>query len=329
MTGGGSGGSPLRAGVVGVGSMGRNHARVYRELAGVDLVGVADRDARAADRVAAEYGTHAVETDTLLAAADLVSVAVPTAAHVAVVEECIDVGVHALVEKPFVTDVERGRALARRARAADVVLQVGHVERFNPAVQTLANVVADLDVLAVDADRLGPPVDRDLGTGVALDLMIHDVDVVRSLVSGEPRSVSAIGTADGDYATACVRFDDGVVASFTASRVTQRKVRRLGVTATECRVSVDYTDQSVEIHRSAAPTYVEDDGDVRHRMESVVERPVVENGEPLKAELASFVETVRTGGEPVVTAEDGLRAVEIAQRVEELVATGTHEEVVL
>jgi len=315
----------LRAGVIGVGSMGRNHARVYRELAGVELVGVADQDQTAAARVASEYGTRGTDTPGLLADADIVSVAVPTPVHVPVVQDCLDAGAHVLVEKPFVDDLDAGRALAERADAADRVLQVGHVERFNPAVQTLLDIVSDLDVLAVDAERLGPPLERDMGASVVLDLMIHDIDVLRALLDGEPESVSAVGATDGEYATACFEFDDGVVASLTASRVTQQKVRRLNVTARECRVVVDYIDQSVDIHRHSLPSYVESDGNVRHRTESVVERPSVQNGEPLKAELASFVDTVRTGGDPVVTPEDGLRAVELADQVESLVA-GRHEE---
>jgi len=305
----------LRAGVIGVGSMGRNHARVYRELAGVELTGVADLDDHAAERVAVEYGTTAYETPDLLREVDLVSVAVPTQAHAPVVEQCIAAGVHALVEKPFVTDVDVGRDLAERAAEENVVLQVGHVERFNPAVRTLAKVAADLDVIAVDALRLGPPVDREIGSNVVYDLMIHDLDVVRSMLGEPPASVSAFMTADGEYATANCEFGDDTLATFTASRVTQQKVRRLGITARECRVLVDYIDQSVEIHRAAAPAYVEEGGDLRHTTESVIERPLVESGEPLKIELGAFADAVRDGTSPLVTAEDGLRAVELAHCV--------------
>ncbi|WP_336035070.1 Gfo/Idh/MocA family oxidoreductase [Halobacterium yunchengense] len=307
--------APLRAGVVGVGSMGRNHARVYRELAATELVGVADADAAAADRVAAEYDTAACETAELLARADVVSVAVPTPAHADVVADCIDAGVHVLVEKPFVADPERGRELAAAADRAGVAIQVGHVERFNPAVRTLSTIVPDLDVVAVTAERLGPPADRDIKASVVYDLMIHDLDVVCAVLEDTPASVSATGTADGEYATATCGFDGGVVASLTASRVTQQKVRRLAVTAEQCRVTLDFLDQSVEIHRSSAPEYVAADGDLRHRVESVVERPLVEHAEPLKRELAAFAEAVRDGTEPLVTAEDGVRAVELASRV--------------
>ncbi|MFC3476455.1 Gfo/Idh/MocA family protein [Halobacterium litoreum] len=319
--------APLSVGVIGVGSMGRNHVRVYRELAETDLVGVADADREAAERVAGEYGTEAFATGDLLSRVDAVSVAVPTSAHAPLVADAIDAGVHVLVEKPFVADPEEGRALADAARDAGVTLQVGHVERFNPAVRTLASILPGLDVIAVTAERLGPPVDRDLDASVVSDLMIHDIDVACAMLDADPISVSASGTADGEYATAHCSFEGGVVASLTASRVTQQKVRRFAVTARECRVTVDYLDQSVEIHRSSTPEYVATNGDLRHRTESVVERPLVENGEPLKHELASFADAARNGTDPVVTAEDGVRAVELASCIEGLVATRDTAEV--
>jgi len=305
----------LSAGVIGVGSMGRNHARVYGELAGVRLAGVADADQAAAAAVAADHDTTAYGTTELLDRVDIVSIAVPTAAHADLVSACLDANVHVLVEKPFVTDLAVGRDLAERARDDGLVLQVGHVERFNPAVRTLTDIAPSLDIIAVDAQRLGPPVDRDDRTNVVHDLMIHDLDIVRSLVGGTPVDVNAATTADGDYATARCTFGDGTLASFTASRVTQQKVRSLAVTARDCQVVVDYLDQSVEIHRSATPAYVAEDGDIRHTMESVVERPVVESGEPLKAELDAFADAVRTGGDPVVTPEDGLFAVDLSRRI--------------
>ncbi|SEV90522.1 Gfo/Idh/MocA family protein [Halobacterium jilantaiense] len=309
---------PLRVGVVGVGSMGRNHARVYSGLPDAELVGVADADVERASEVADAHATRAYDAQTLLEIVDAVSVVVPTAYHADVLADCIEADVHALVEKPFVADVETGRDLAARARDAGVTLQVGHIERFNPAVRTVADIVANLDVLAVDAERLGPPLDRDLGSNVVHDLMIHDLDVVCALLDATPDSVTAAGGHDGQYATATCTFPDGVVASFTASRVTQQKVRRLAITARECQVLVDYTGQSVEIHRSSAPEYIASSEGFRHRTESVVERPMVDNGEPLAHELRAFLAAARDATEPVVSAEDGLRALELATRVDDL-----------
>ena len=315
----------LRVGVVGVGNMGRHHARVYSELPGAHLVGVSDADGERARSVAAEYGTDAYDRDRLLSAVDAVSVAVPTRYHAEVVTAALDAGVSVLVEKPVVTDPEEGRELRRRARETDAVVQVGHVERFNPAVESLRDVLAseDGEVLAIDARRQGPPVDRDSTDSVVMDLMIHDIDVLTSLVPDDPVEVNAVSAADGRHVVATFAFETGVAASLTASRVSQQRLRELTVSAADYQVEVDYQSQSVQIHRDSFPEYVANDGDLRYRNESLVERPMVSNGEPLKAELAAFVDCVREGSEPAVTLDHGLRAVEIAQRVESVAVEGT------
>jgi predicted dehydrogenase len=307
--------STLAAGVIGVGSMGHHHARVYGELSGVDLAGVTDVDEETAETVASEFGTTAMERGELLDAVDIVSVAVPTPYHYETVLACIEQDVDVLVEKPFVDDMERGHTLATRAREAGVTLQVGHIERFNPATRVLADIVPDLDVVAIDIDRLGPPVDREGNDSVVMDLMIHDIDILLSLVDADIESLSA-NAHDERHANAQFAFDDGSIASLTASRLTQQKVRQLSVTAQSCRVNVDFISQTVEIHRHSVPEYVESDGNVRYRHESVVERPIVENGEPLKGELEAFVTAVRDGSEPIVTAEDALHVLEIVQEIE-------------
>ncbi|WP_233204286.1 Gfo/Idh/MocA family oxidoreductase [Halegenticoccus soli] len=298
--------------------MGQNHARVYRDLPGVTLEGVYDADMERAEEVAAEYHTEALKLGDLLDRIDLVSIAVPTQYHYDAARECIDAGVHVLVEKPFVDDPEDGRQLVEFARERGVVLQVGHIERFNPAVLTLMDLVDDLDIIAITAERLGPPLDREIDDSVVLDLMIHDVDVVLSIVGDKVTDANAVGTRDGNYAAANLRFGNGVVAELTASRVTQEKVRKLTISAADSRVKVDYIDQTIEIHRRSVPEYVRDNGDVRYRHESVVEQLTVDRGEPLKKELTSFVEAVRTGSEPAVTGEDGLRALELTHRLDEL-----------
>ncbi|ELZ22316.1 oxidoreductase domain protein [Halosimplex carlsbadense 2-9-1] len=306
----------VRTGVVGVGNMGRHHARVYSELPGVDLLGVADVDADRAAEVAAEFDTAARDRETLLARTDAVSVVVPTRFHEAVARAAIDAGTDMLVEKPFVADPEVGRDLLAAAREADCLVQVGHIERYNPAVRALGDVMVDADPIAFAARRQGPPVDRDSVDSVVFDLMIHDIDVICSLTDEPVTDVAAFGAAAGGHVVAQLEFADGRVASLTASRVTQERVRDLAVTAEDCHVEVDYMDQSVEIHRHSLPEYVATDGDVRYRHESVIERPTVETGEPLKNELSSFAESVRERTEPETTGEDGIRAVELAERIE-------------
>ncbi|QFU84934.1 Gfo/Idh/MocA family protein [Natronorubrum aibiense] len=313
---------PIKAGVIGVGSMGANHARVYSELPTVDLSCVTDHDDAVAHRIADEYETEAVPFETVLERCDVVTVAVPTQAHHDVVSTCLEADVHVLVEKPIAETVEQGRALAQLARDRGLVLQVGHIERFNPAVQTVADLIDDLEVISLEAERLGPPIDRTAPGNVIFDLMVHDVDIVDSLLGDRPDSVSAMGTDGGQYATATMEYGD-VVASLTASRVTQKKVRTLTVTARDCLVEVDYLQQSVLIHRDSYPEYLIDDGTRRYRHESVVERPRVDNGEPLRHELEAFVEAARTGSEPVVTAEDGIEALETVQLIDSLIGEET------
>jgi predicted dehydrogenase len=305
-------------GVIGVGSMGHQHARVYGELPSATLVGVSDADPEQAREVAEEYGTTALSVDRLLSAVEAVSIAAPDQYHHDLARQALDADVDVLVEKPFVTDVEDGRDLIRRAERADLVLQVGHVERFNPAVRTVGDVLVDEDVITIEADRLGPPLDRDVDGGPVPDLMIHDIDVVCSLLDEEVRTVQATAAGDQPHVTAVLTFESGTTARLTASRVTQQKVRTLAVTTHNARVTADYLSQTVEIHRQSVPEYVATNGDVRYRHEGIVERPTVERGEPLRNELRSFVDAVRTDDQPEVTGEDGLRALEIAQVVEDL-----------
>jgi predicted dehydrogenase len=306
---------PVETGVIGVGSMGRHHARVYRELPETSLVGVADADPDAAAEAADTYETAAMGIEELLDSVDAVSVAVPTPYHYETARSAIDRGVNVLIEKPFVESLDAGRELIDRARERGVALQVGHIERFNPATRALTEIVPDLDVIAVDAKRLGPPLDRELETSAVLDLMIHDIDVLLALLGGETTVEEAAGAANDQYVTATAEFDD-VICTLTASRVTQRKVRELSITAEECQVHVDYISRSVQIHRHSIPEYIEKNGDVRYRHENIVEHPTVDNGEPLKKELASFVQSAVDGTDPVVTGEDGLRALELAREIE-------------
>jgi len=311
----------INAGVIGVGKMGQHHARVYKEIPGVRLTGIADADDDRATQIATKYGTVPRDRDEVIDRCDVVSIAVPTRYHHEVASEAIDAGVHVLIEKPFVRDLQEGRDLVNKAREQDVRLQVGHIERFNPAVQAMTDIVTDLDVIAVDVRRLGPPVDRDSKDGVVLDLMIHDIDVLTAIMGSDISDVTAMSTRDGNHVTAQVEFANGVVGNLTASRVTQEKIRDLAVTAEDCRVNVDYENQTVQIHRHSVPEYYESDGDLRYRHESIIERPTIENGEPLREELEAFVTAVREGTEPPVSGEDGLTALQIARQIQERTIT--------
>ncbi|WP_331235584.1 Gfo/Idh/MocA family oxidoreductase [Natronorarus salvus] len=312
-----------RAGVIGVGSMGHNHARVYQELSNTELVGVADADMERAGAVAEAFETEAYTMSDLLERVEVVSIAVPTQYHYDVARECIDAGVHVLIEKPFVDDLATGRKLIEFAEDRGVVLQVGHIERFNPAVDTLMEFIPDLDVLAIEARRMGPPLDRDIDDSVVMDLMIHDIDVLLAILGDDDlASIEALGREDGDYATAICRSEAGTIGQLTASRVTQKKIRELTISAESCRIHVDYIGQSIEITRGSLPEYIRQQRTVfDYRHENVVEQVLIDRQEPLKSEISSFVEAVVTGGEPIVTGEDGLRAIEVAREIDRL-ATG-------
>ena len=308
--------SPIRTGVVGAGNMGRHHARVYASHAGAEFVGVHDTDMDRAARIADKYDGEALGLDDLLERIDAVSIAVPTRYHHSLATTAMERGIDVLIEKPIANTLEDARDLIDCAERTERVLQVGHVERFNPAVEALMDIVPDLDVVAVEARRLGPPVERDSTDSVALDLMIHDIDVVLSVIGDDVESISSEWTREGQYVNATMTYGSGIVAQFTASRLTQRKIRQLSITATECYITVDFADQDVAVHRHSMPEYVSSNGDVTYRHESIIERPVVENGEPLQNELDSFLASVRSGSEPTVTGADGLRALELALAID-------------
>jgi predicted dehydrogenase len=296
--------------------MGQHHARVYRELGSVNLVGITDADPERASEVAKKHGTEALETEDLLEAVDAVSVVVPTQYHYDVVTTCLEEDVATFVEKPVLGSLDRADDLLARVEAADVPVQVGHIERFNPAVTTLSEIVEDLPLVSVRARRLGPEPDRKIEDSAVIDLMIHDIDIVLSLFDETPTSISGSGVREGRHASALLEFEGNRMASLTASRKTQRKVRTLEITAEECFIEVDYLDQSIEIYRSSVPEYIEEDGDVRFKHEGIVERPVVQNGEPLQRELESFLEAVKSGTTPEITVQDGLNALSVALEIE-------------
>lgn len=310
----------LRVGVVGVGSMGTNHVRVYDQMNDVDLVGVADADDERAAQVASEYDTDSCSLNGLLNRVDAASVAVPTPDHYQTVRQCLETETHTLVEKPFVETAEQGRELIDVATSRDLTLQVGHIERFNPAARVLRDVIDEMDVVALDARRLGPPRDREILTGVINDLMIHDLDLALWLTDETIERAAATGTPDGQFATAQLTFGDGTIGVFTASRTSQRRVRTLQVDGRERRAEVDHTDQSIHIHRQSQGEYRLADGDLTHHEQRVTEQPLVTPAEPLSRELASFREAIVKGNEPAVTAHEGLRAFEVAKRLTDLAA---------
>jgi predicted dehydrogenase len=297
----------LRAGVIGVGALGRHHARVWAGLAGARLVGVFDADPARAAEVARQHGCRAfADEEALLAEAQAVSVAVPTADHHAVGRRALERGRDVLLEKPMTATLAEADDLMALAAARGVVLQVGHIERFNPATEAL--LAAGKGARFVEVHRLGSFSPRSLDVDVVLDLMIHDLDIVLALDGSEPVQIEAVGvpvlTSRVDIANARIRFASGLIANLTASRVSVEKTRKFRVFAPRTYVSADFSAREAQVYR------LEADEAGRPRIASA--RQGAPEREPLRLQIEAFARAVRDRTRPLVGAEDGRRALALA-----------------
>ncbi|MFQ5896747.1 MAG: Gfo/Idh/MocA family oxidoreductase [Candidatus Methylomirabilia bacterium] len=321
----------IRAGVVGAGHMGQYHILVYAELADVDLVGIVDVDGAKARRLAAQYGTQVFSDHReLIGRADVVSVAVPTPLHLPVTRDLLEAGIHVLVEKPMTPTLEEAKELYRLARQHGVVLHVGHVERFNGAVQELKKIVHD--PLLIESRRLGPFVPRVQNDTVVMDLMIHDIDIVLGLVESEPRRLNAVGqslhSVGPDVASVQILFETGAIATITASRATEQKIRTLAITQPDAYILLDYTDQDIQVHRRAAQEYTLNRESIRYRRASFVEHVFVHKENPLKLEILHLISAVREAtrrkSAELLEGED-LRSLAVALEIERMIREGRRE----
>jgi len=301
----------VRVGVVGVGYLGRFHALIYAGLDGVELVGVADTDRARAEQVAAEAGCAAhTDPSALLGQVDAVSVVVPTTAHLGAARPYLEAGVHMLLEKPVAPDMDQGREILRLAEASGAILQIGHLERFNAGIMALAERIDRPRF--IEAQRMGGFKERATDVDVVSDLMIHDIDIVLALVGGALAEVRAVGAAvlteHVDIANARLEFTDGTVANIVASRVSEQTQRRIRVFQAGGYLSLDFVGQTLDIARPVARPGLA-------RPEIARERITVEPVKPLDAEIAAFVDCVRSGSRPLVDGAVGLRALEVALEV--------------
>ncbi len=298
---------PLRVGVVGVGVMGSNHARVFVGLPGTELVAVADPDRRQADFVARTLGCTAVpDVEALLGlGVDAVTIAAPTHLHHDIALTCIARGVHVLVEKPIASTVEEGRAIIAAARQADVTLMIGHVERFNPAVETVKEALRNEDILSIAITRVGPFPPRMSNVGVVIDLAVHDIDLIRwftnsEIVEVQPQLSSAVAERE-DIALLQFRTASGVLAHINTNWLTPFKARSVTVATRGKYIMADLITRQVTECFGFQP-----DGSYSMRHLSVG------HAEPLRSELLAFVRAVRAGASPAVTGEEGVASLEIA-----------------
>lgn len=321
----------MRAAVVGAGHMGQYHILVFAELWDVELVGIVDTDQPKAARLAVQYDSQAfADHRELIGRVDLATVAVPTPLHFEVTRDLLEAGINVLVEKPVAPTLEEARELFRIARERDVILHVGHVERFNGAVQELRKIV--VNPILVESRRLGPFVPRVQHDTVVMDLMIHDLDIILNLVDSEIRRVTALGSsvhsAQPDVANVQILFEGGTIANITASRATEQKIRTLAITQPDAYIVLDYTDQEIQIHRRAAAEYILNRESIRYRQESSVEHLFVHKENPLKLEIVHLVNAVRharqTGRADPGDADD-LRSLAVALEIERMIREGRPE----
>ncbi len=316
-----------RIGVVGVGHLGSLHAKMYSEISSASFVGVYDIDESKRSAVSAAYqGVKAFSSlDELLKNVDAVSVATVTSRHAEVAKRALEAGVHVLIEKPITQTVAEADELIALAKAKGCLIQVGHIERFNPAILALESY--DLKPMFIESHRLAQFNPRGTDVAVVLDLMIHDIDVILSLVGSSVVKIDANGVAvvsdSVDIANARIQFENGCVANVTASRISQNKMRKMRMFQHNGYISIDFSQGLAEVFRlvgdgestAQSTMLLGEIGEGTKKRNIVYEQPEVKEVNALKYELESFVSAIRENKEPVVSGIDGRRALEVAQQI--------------
>jgi predicted dehydrogenase len=300
----------LRVGVVGVGHIGKNHARIYSEIPNADFAAVYDTDAARAEEIARAFNVRAVGSLAEFAEAiDAASIATPTNTHFAVASELLGAGKHLLVEKPITETTADAARLANLAGDHGLVLQVGHVERFNPVLRALEERLTHPRF--IEAHRLSPYPNRSTDISVVLDLMIHDLEIILHLVRSPVQNIDAVGvpvlSRSADIANARLRFENGCVANITSSRISPEQMRKIRVFQEDAYLSLDYQNQAGEIYRRTST------GIDRQQVE-------IEREEPLKQQLAAFIESAATGRAPKVSGFEAAAALELAVKITNQIA---------
>lgn len=309
----------IKVGVVGVGHLGQHHARIYANSPMCELVGIADKNRKVAAKIANAYKTQVFfDYKNLLGKVEAVSIAVPTVYHYEIAKDFIEQKTHVLVEKPITTTIEEAADLINLSNTHNVILQVGHIERFNAAIRKLKSIIDKPKF--IEAHRLGPYDPRVKDIGVVLDLMIHDIDIVLQVVDSPVKSIDAVGVGiyseKEDIANARIKFENGCTANLTVSRVTPVKKRKIRFFQNDAYISVNYAKQTMEIYnRIALPKVGAGENPITIKRKKVR----LEKEEPLKVELEHFLECVQKGKEPEVTGVDARNALNLAVTISELI----------
>lgn len=319
---------PIRIGVIGVGNMGQHHTRVLSLLKDVELVGVSDINVERGLDTASKYRARFFENyHDLIPYVDAVCIAVPTRLHHEVGMTCLQAGIHVLIEKPIAASIAEAESLVNAAAESHCILQVGHIERFNPAFQELSKVLKTEELLALEAHRMSPYSQRANDVSVVLDLMIHDIDLLLELSAAPVVKLTASGSRASDsgyldYVTATLGFANGIVATLTASKVTHRKIRRIAAHCKNSLTEADFLNNEILIHRQTTANYMTDYGQVLYRQDGLIEKVYTSNIEPLHAELEHFVNCVRGGNQPSVGGEQALKALRLASLIDQMALDG-------
>ena len=310
--------SEFKVGVVGVGKMGEYHVGVLSEMREVDLVGVVDSDQERAKKISEQYKTRSYNNyKDLFNEVDAVVVAVPTSLHYAIGKEFIEAGIHTLLEKPCTDDLSKAEELFDLAEKKKIILHIGHVERFNGAVQELFKIVKD--PIYIECRRMSPFSSRIKDDGVVLDIMIHDIDIVLKLVDSTVVNINVTGNSifskRDDLINAQIEFENGCIANILASRVSQNKVRTLEVTQKESSILLDYTEQEIFVHRQSSSESQLSPGSLRYKQESLIERIFVHKDNPLKLELKHFIDCAENGSQSKLAIKKELNSLQIALQI--------------
>jgi predicted dehydrogenase len=305
----------IRTAVIGVGYLGKFHAQKYAQLPNARLIAVCDRNADTAAQIAAELETRAVsDFNSIRDEVDAVSIAVPTQKHFAIAKECLTAGKHVLLEKPMTTTVAEARELVELAKQKSLVLQIGHLERFNPAVLALEDSMQQ--PMFIESHRVAPFNPRGADVNVILDLMIHDIDIILDIVNSPVTNIRAKGVAvlsrDIDIANARLEFESGCVANVTASRAGMKSERKMRLFQHDAYISIDFQNKKVGIHRKGKTELYPGVANIES------EERALAQGDALKAEIESFLNCIQHGQQPKVSGEDGLRALETAIEITRL-----------
>lgn len=316
----------LPVGVIGVGHLGSLHARMFAEIGSAELVGVFDVNSDHMRSIAGELNTKTfLSADDLLQNVEAVSIATPTNTHFEIARKAIERGVHVFIEKPITKTTAEAESLLQTARRHHVKIQVGHIERFNPAILALDRY--KLEPMFIESHRLAQFNPRGSDVAVVLDLMIHDIDIIISLVHSPVEEIDANGVAvvsdSIDIANARIRFANGCVANVTASRISQKKMRKMRMFQRDAYISVDFLEGDAEVFRIVGQNEESPGGTTKlgaigagtMKRDIVYERPEVKEVNALKVELELFVDAVRSNRDPLVTGEDGLNALRVAHDI--------------